>query len=145
MHAGYQDFRANVNDIPVCPLQSTGQGLFFDGDRVDNHSMITLDQIKVTTSKALICATMAANCTQPCSGAWFNPNGTAITTRASSPMYQFRGTLYAVLRQKVHYFGDRVDTAMEGLYYCEVTGSVQSRFYVGLYKKEKGECTVVPP
>lgn len=138
MHALSEDLRANSYIYADVSIQSTGQGLFFDGDRVNNHGIVTLDLITFTTSRALICATVAANCIESCSGSWFDPNGTMITTKTWKPMYQFRGILYTVLHREVHPFGNSRDTAVEGLYYCDFAGSVQSRFYVGLYI-EKGK------
>ena len=109
--------------------------MFFDGSAVDNHSIVTLDEIMNTTSTALLCITPAVDCcTAPGSADWFSPSGSVISTLImTSDVYQVKGSHYADLR--------RSSGGEEGLFRCDIRlsiGADPSCFYVGIFESGNG-------
>ena len=120
-------------------LLSVAQGLYFGGSAVDNHGIVTLDEIMNTESTALLCITPAVDCcTAPGSADWFSPSGSVISTATSSATYQVKGSFYTNLR--------RSSGGLEGIYRCDIrlsVGAASTSFYVGVYRSGDGNHNAV--
>ena len=123
--------------ICVClpPPVTRGHGLNFNDSAVVNHGIVILDQIMNTTSTALLCVSLSADCcTATGSGDWFSSNDSVVTTNTSSDIYQVKGNFFVELH--------RSSGGVEGIYRCDIrlsAGAARTSFYVGLYQAGHGK------
>ena len=108
--------------------------LYFGGNAVINHGIVTLDQIMNTASTALLCVIPVADCcTVAGSGDWFSPSDSVVTITTSSDIYQVKGNSSVELR--------RNSGGVEGIYRCDIrltAGAAHTSFFVGLYLAGSG-------
>ena len=123
-------YSLSASSLPI----SVTQGLYFGGNGIVNHDIVTLDQIMNTASTSLLCVTPAADCcTLAGSGDWISPNGSVATASTSSATHQVKGSFFVGLR--------RSSGGVEGIYRCDIrlsAGAAHTSFYVGLYPAGSG-------